>query len=107
MISISLTSGITPRPPRRALPPSREAPPPAGTSSPASRYAFFPGDDFSKINPSFWLTCVVAFFGVPVKLFPIVIPRERPFLYFRLFSVQSHRDSLQHNDKKDRLGAYE
>src|ERR1039458_5797777 len=66
MISISLNSGITPRS-ARALAPSREAASPAGTSSSASRYAFFPGDDFSKINPSFWLTCVVAFFGVPMN----------------------------------------
>ena len=54
----------------RTLAPSREAASTAGTSSSASRYAFFPGDDFSKINSSFWLTCVVAFFGVPTNFLP-------------------------------------
>src|ERR1700733_14202085 len=59
MISISLTSGIEPRSLRSWLP-SIYAVSTSGTSSGGSFQAAFPGDDFSKIRPSFWLIWRVA-----------------------------------------------
>jgi hypothetical protein len=54
MISISLTSGMSPRSLRSCLP-STFAVSTSGTSSGGNFQAALPGDDFSKINPSFWL----------------------------------------------------
>ena len=52
MISISLTSGMLPRS-FLSDAPSSAAVSTSGTSSGGSFHAAFPGDDFSKINPSF------------------------------------------------------
>ena len=65
MISISLTSGILPRS-FLSDEPRSSAVSTSGTSSGGSFQAAFPGDDFSKIRPSFWLTCRVALRGMCV-----------------------------------------
>src|SRR5579864_4436215 len=52
--------GMWPRSARSA-PPSSSAASTSGTSSGGSFHAAFPGEDFSKISPSFWLTWRVAF----------------------------------------------
>src|ERR1700688_1588598 len=59
MISISLTSGMLPRSFLSDEPRSFDAST-SGTSSGGNFHAALPGEDFSKIRPSFWLTWVVA-----------------------------------------------
>ena len=45
----------------------------AGTSSAASRYAFFPGADFSKLSPSFCVRCAVTLRVVPTNFSSVAI----------------------------------
>src|SRR5579871_1687834 len=60
MTSISLTSGNPETPSLRKCFPSSAFAFAAGTSSGGNWNARFPGDDFSKISPSFCEGCVVA-----------------------------------------------
>src|SRR5580698_6437953 len=68
MTSISLTSGKPSTPSRRWLEAKDFAGSAAGTSSGGRSNARLPGEDFSKIRPSFWFVCVVAFLILSVMI---------------------------------------
>src|SRR5215469_8294974 len=76
MISISLTSGRLPRS-FLSLAPRSFAVSTSGTSSGGSLQAALPGEDFSKISPSFWLTCVMAFRIVDFIICRVLNPEFR------------------------------
>src|SRR5208283_1442052 len=74
MISISLTSGMLPRS-FLSEEPRSFAVSTSGTSSGGSFHAALPGEDFSKIKPSFWLTWRVA-----LRMIGFIAPPPRRFL---------------------------
>src|ERR1700730_16316015 len=68
----------------------------AGTSSGGNSNARLPGEDLSKISPSFWLVCLAAFLIRSFKLVPV----KQPILAVRSSALQRLRQCSTHPSRE-------